>query len=190
MSASSESEATPYEENHAKRVKREYSNDDEYVHIVLTNISPWLSTRIPYSVAMKTIEPLPSQDLRDIDLPTLISLNVIDDTSTRDFGDFLTVASLMRKRLISDFMMQYIFTHMRLIVRVCNQNVIAFCKQLASTPEEILRFLEFADDGDYTWLQQDKCNLLLNYFFSNRRSSWVRDMEAPLLKYIFIHSKN
>ena len=189
---SSETEST-YIDTHpeSKRLKTEIPNvySDEYVHIVLTNITPWVSTRIPYTIAMKTIEPSPTKDLRDIIIPSVISLNIIDDTTTRDFGDFLTIVSLMRKRLISEYMRDYIFNHIRLIVRLCNKNVVAFCKNLACTPQDILRFLEFADDGDYAWLQMDQCTMLLNYVFANRRSDIVKFMEPLLLKHIFVNSK-
>ena len=160
---------------------------NEFVIISNRQYTPWLSSRVPWYVGSKTLELVPNAKLESI-LPSEINIDPLDDSNCTDFADFLLIISTFRPKNVSDYMRTYIFTHMRLIVRVCNPNVIHFCKQLATTPVEILSLLEYADDGSYNWIQPNMCDYLLTYIRQNRFAQIVQHLNPGVFKYVCLHT--
>lgn len=161
---------------------------EESSDVLVSNkhLTPWMSSRVPYMIAKKTIEPVPDETI-DLRVPHDIHLELLDDTNSTDFAEFLIIISTFRQKNISEYMRSYIFSHMRLIVRICNSTVVQFCKQMSSTPTEILSVLEYADDGNYSWIHASMCDYLFTYIRQNRMAPGVQHLHSGLFKHICLH---
>ena len=172
--------------NNRKRTHGELHNSYETITITRNNVTPWVSTKIPILVGVKTLA-FNSDMLCEEFVPSSIDIQIMDETSTREFADFLTVVSLFRARLITDWMKSYIMNHMRIIIRVCNENVLSFCKTLVRSAEDILKILEFADNGIYDWISDHQSGMLLLYIQNQKENdNIIENIDPKLFKYILL----
>lgn len=173
-----------------KRKVETYDTTNDTITITRSSVTPWVSTRIPTLVGMKTLAyaTFTTVNICEEKLPTHVDIHSIDDTTTREFADFLTLTSLFRVRLVTDWMRIYIMKHIQLIVRVCNDDVVLFCKSLVRSAEDVLKILEFADNGSYEWISDNLSELLLVYIQNQKNhQTTIQNLDPKLFKYILLN---
>lgn len=173
-----------------KKRKFETSDTSDTITITRSSVTPWVSTRIPTLIGMKTLayQTTTTHETCEEKLPTFIDIHIVDDTTTREFADFLTLASLFRARLVTEWMKTYIMNHIRLIVRVCNDDVLSFCKTLVRSAEDVLKILEFADNGNYEWISDTLSEMLLLHIQNQKDyQSTIQTLDPKLFKYILLN---
>lgn len=174
----------------SKKRRVEQNDACDTITITRNSVTPWVSTKIPALIGMKTLayETSTTHETCDQTLPNLIDVQIIDDTTTREFADFLTLASLFRARLVTEWMKTYIMNHIRLIVRVCNDDVLSFCKTLVRSAEDVLKILEFADNGNYEWISDSLSEMLLLHIQNQKDyQSTIQNLDPRLFKHILLN---
>ena len=85
-------------------------------------------------------------------------------------------------------MKTYIMNHIRLIVRVCNEDVLSFCKTLVRSAEDVLKILEFADNGNYEWISDSLSEMLLLHVQNQKDyQSTIQNLDPRLFKHILLN---
>ena len=174
----------------SKKRKIETNDACDTITITRNQVTPWVSTKIPVLIGMKTLAYQTSTTCERCEelLPTIIDIHIIDDTTTREFADFLTLASLFRTRLVTEWMKTYIMNHIRLIVRVCNDDILSFCKTLVRSAEDVLKILEFADNGNYQWISDNLSEMLLLHVQNQKEyQTTIRNLDPHLFKHILLN---
>ena len=81
----------------------------------------------------------------------------------------------------------FLFDHLHVHFRFCNDTVIARIKTIANTVQEVLKILEIGDDGNYQWVPRHLLPALLQHLLDQTNREESKNVDALFFKYVAVN---